>query len=122
MGCLCPYLLPQQKNKDRTVTVSGLIIPRDNDGMYVGNPDGQFEIEWTADTEVTLEVNTRRFANLNNGVLHYKVHSSKQTIDFPLPKGPVTAIKTVRRLLIALRDAFFSRATMSLSAWCKPPP
>jgi len=28
------------------VTVEGLITPRDDDGMYLRNPDGQFEIEW----------------------------------------------------------------------------
>ncbi len=82
--------------KDETVTVSGLIVLRDNDGMYVRNPEGQFEIQWTDKTEVALEVNTRQFGNLKNGVLQYKIHSSIQTIDFPLTSGPITGIKSVR--------------------------
>ncbi len=37
----------------------GLIIPRDNDGMYVRNQEGQFEVTWTSKTKVALVVNTR---------------------------------------------------------------
>ena len=55
------------------VTVEGLIIPRDNEGMYVRNPDGQFEIEWTKETKVALEVNTRLFKGLKGNILHYQV-------------------------------------------------
>jgi len=98
----------QQENKDGTVTVSGLIMPRDDDGMSIHNSDGQFEIEWTEQTKVALDVNTRLFRGLKNGVLHYQVQAAKQMIDFPLPKGPITAIKTVRggrRLEIALKEA-----------------
>jgi len=89
-----PAAVPQ--NKDGTITVSGLIMPRDNQGMYVHNPDGQFDIVWTRHTEVALEVNTRQFASLRNGVLHYQVHSSPQVIEFPLPAGPITGIIEVR--------------------------
>ena len=78
------------------VLVEGLIIPRDNDGMYVRNPDGQFEVEWNKETRVALEVNTRLFKGLKGNVLHYQVHSSKEIIRFPLPKGPVTGIVGVR--------------------------
>ena len=78
------------------VTVEGLIIPRDNEGMYVRNPDGQFEIEWTKETKVALEVNTRLFKGLKGNVLHYQVQSSKEVIRFTLPKGPVTGIVEVR--------------------------
>ena len=78
------------------VTVEGLIIPRDNEGMYVRNPDGQFEIEWTKETKVALEVNTRLFKGLKGDVLHYQVHSSKEIIRFTLPKGPITGIVGVR--------------------------
>jgi acyl-CoA thioesterase-1 len=78
-------------------TVEGLIIPRDNTGMYVRNPDGQFEIEWTDQTKVALEVNTRLFAELKGNVLRYHVHSSKQKIDFALPEGPITGVVTARK-------------------------
>ena len=76
--------------------MEGLIIPRDNDGMYVRNPDGQFEIEWTKETKVALEVNTRLFKGLKGNVLHYQVQASKEVIRFTLPKGPVTGIVGVR--------------------------
>ena len=39
--------------------VHGLIIPRDNDGMYVHNKEGQVEVSWTSKTKVALVVNTR---------------------------------------------------------------
>lgn len=95
--CLVASFMPlTARSDDDSVTVSGLIIPRDNDGMYVRDPDGQFEIEWTERTEVALEINTRQFNQLRDNVLHYKVHSSNQTIDFPVPTGPVTGIVKLR--------------------------
>ena len=78
------------------VTVEGLVIPRDNEGMYVRNPDGQFEIEWSKETKVALEVNTRLFKGLKDNALHYQVQASKEVIRFELPKGPVTGILEVR--------------------------
>ncbi|MFP6618574.1 MAG: SGNH/GDSL hydrolase family protein, partial [Pirellulaceae bacterium] len=95
-SCTCLPVLGQQKNSNTSVTVEGLIIPRDNEGMYVRNPDGQFEIEWNDKTEVALEVNTRLFRNLKANVLRYRVQSSQQAIEFPIPRGPVTGIITVR--------------------------
>ena len=41
-------------NADDSITVEGLITPRDDTGLYVRNGDGQFEIEWTNDTRVCL--------------------------------------------------------------------
>ncbi|MBC8349874.1 MAG: SGNH/GDSL hydrolase family protein [Verrucomicrobia bacterium] len=79
-----------------SVTVEGLITPRDDDGMYVRNPDGQFEIEWTKDTQVALEVNTRLFKGLKGERLHYQVQASREVIRFALPKGPITGIIEVR--------------------------
>jgi hypothetical protein len=108
LTCACLPAAAQQKNEDGSVTVSGLIIPRDDDGMYVRNSEGQFEIEWSAKADVALEVNTRLFAGLEGDVLRYKVHSSKQMIDFALPAGPITGIVTVRagrHLETALKEA-----------------
>ncbi len=93
---LCFPLLFSLGNGAGPVTVEGLITPRDNDGMYVRNPDGQFEIEWNKNTQVALEVNTRLFKGLKEDTLHYQVHSSKEVIPFVLPKGPITGIVKVR--------------------------
>jgi hypothetical protein len=79
-----------------SVTVEGLITPRDDDGMYVRNPDGQFEIEWTKDTRVALELNTRLFKGLKGERLHYQVQASREVVRFALPKGPITGIIEVR--------------------------
>ena len=68
--CSCLPVFGEQKNSNTSVTVEGLVIPRDDDGMYVRNPDGQFEIEWTEKTEVALEVNTRIFKGFEQDVLH----------------------------------------------------
>ena len=90
------------------VLVEGLIIPRDNEGMYVRNPDGQFEIEWNKETQVALEVNTRLFKGLKGNVLDYQVQASREVIRFTLPNGPVTGIVEVRnkgQLEMKLKEA-----------------
>ena len=95
-------------NADDSITVEGLITPRDDTGLYVRNGDGQFEIEWTNDTRVALDVNARLLRGIKGGVLSYKVHSSDEIINFPLPKGPVTGIVEIRRknqLQKALKEA-----------------
>ena len=84
-------------NADDSITVEGLITPRDDTGLYVRTGDGQFEIEWTNDTRVALDVNARLLRGIKGGVLSYKVHSSDEIINFPLPKGPVTGIVEIRR-------------------------
>lgn len=76
--------------------VSGLIIPRDNNGMYVRNEEGQFEVIWTSKTKVALVVNTRLLGGFKGDRLTYKIHSSKEVVTFSIPKGPITGIKTTR--------------------------
>ncbi len=98
----------QEPDENGAVSVSGLITPRDDDGVYVENPDGQFEVTWTKNTKVTLDVNTRLFAGLEKGVLRYKVAASKEVIDFPIPAGPATGIvvkRTGQHLEKALKEA-----------------
>ena len=58
--CVCFPAGAQPNHEENAVTVSGLIVPRDDQGMYLRNPDGQFEIEWTDKTEIALVVNTRQ--------------------------------------------------------------
>lgn len=76
--------------------VSGLIIPRDDNGMYVRNHAGQFEITWTDMTKVALVANTRLFSGLQKERLDYRIHSSKEIVSFPIPEGPITAIRLIR--------------------------
>ena len=76
--------------------VSGIIIPRDSDGMYVRNDEGQFEVTWTPETKVALVVNTRLFSGLKRDHLDYKIQSSKEVVTFPVPEGSITGIKTSR--------------------------
>ena len=76
--------------------VSGLIIPRDNDGMYVRNKEGQVEVNWTSKTKVALVVEARLLGGLKGDRLTYKIHSSKEVVTFLVPKGPITGIKTSR--------------------------
>jgi len=84
--------------------VSGLIIPRDNEGMYVRNKEGQFEVTWTSKTKVALVVGTRLLGGLKGARLAYKIHSSKEVVTFAIPKGPITGIKTTRGGKILQRD------------------
>ena len=46
------------------VSASGLILPRDGNGIYLRNSEGQVEVEWVDQTRVALEVNTRQLQNL----------------------------------------------------------
>ena len=95
--------------------VSGLIIPRDNEGMYVRNEAGiQFErwMTWTTKTKVALVANTRLFRNWKaDRLLEYGIHSSKEVVTFPIPKGGqnvITGIKISRggkQLENTLREA-----------------
>ncbi len=84
--------------------VSGLIIPRDNDGIYVRNAMGQFEVNWTTKTKVALVVNTRLLSGLKPDRLEYKIHSSKEVVIFPIPKGPIAGIKRTRGGHVLHRD------------------
>jgi hypothetical protein len=77
-------------------TVSGLIIPRDDNGLYVRTRDGQYEIEWNDHTQVALMVNTRQLKRLKGRTLSFAVHSSTQVLTYQLPKGPITGIVTTR--------------------------
>ena len=93
---LLPFVGLQSAALAEQVAVEGLITPRDDGGMYVRNPDGQFEVEWTKDTQFALEVNTRLFKGLKAGELHYQIQASKETVRFPLPKGPITGVVEAR--------------------------
>jgi len=84
--------------------VSGLIIPRNNQGMYIRNEEGQSEITWTSNTKVALVVNNRLLSGLKGDRLTYKIHSSKEVVTFSIPKGPITGIKTTRGGKILQRD------------------
>ena len=94
---LCLQAFTLEANAADSITVEGLITPRDDTGLYVRNADGQFEIEWAKNTRVALDVSTRLLRGIKGGVLSYRVHSSNEVIDFPLPKGPVTGIVEIRR-------------------------
>ena len=88
--------------------ISGLIIPRNNEGMYVRNDQGQFEVTWTPETKVALVANTRQFAGLKAQRLEYKIHSSREVVSFRIPEGPITAVKASglgAHLEIALKEA-----------------
>ena len=82
--------------KQSEIEVSGLIIPRDNEGVYVRNEAGQFEVNWTTKTKVALIANTRLFRNWKADRLEYGIHSSKEVVTFTIPKGPITGIKISR--------------------------
>ena len=92
-----------------TEEVSGLIIPRDSEGLYLRNDQGQVEVVWTLDTRIALMSNTRQFGKgLSADRLDYGIHSSDEVVSFAIPPGPVTGIKSTRggkQLEIALAEA-----------------
>jgi len=78
-------------------TVSGLIIPLDNDGMYVRDAQGrQIEVKWTDKTRVAIQLNYRKVEAVKDNTIRYNIHSSKEKIVIPLPAKQAVARKTFR--------------------------
>ena len=68
-----------------TEEVSGLIIPRDSEGLYLRNDQGQVEVVWTLDTRIALMSNTRQFGKgLSADRLDYGIHSSDEVVSLSL--------------------------------------
>jgi len=91
-------LVTQAAPAGEPVKVSGLIIPLDDSAMYLRTHTGeQKEIRWTAKTKVALVANWRQvdgtYGVVEDDVLHYRIHSSGQTIDFKLPPGKKHALR-----------------------------
>lgn len=108
LGCRILLSLAALINTASAEEVKGLIISCDNEGMYVRNEDGQFEVTWTAETKVALMVNTRLLKGLSGNQFEYPIHSSKEVVMFPVPAGPITGIKISRggkQLVKALKEA-----------------
>lgn len=83
------------KNSQDTITWSGLIISSDEKGIQLRSADGDVDVRWNENTAIALEVNSRQLDNIKDGVLVYQVPSTNETIEFPLPPGPVTGVKRV---------------------------
>ena len=86
------WMCPPANGQTQT-EVSGLILPRDDDGMYLLNHQGRHEVVWTPQTRVALVANTRLLGGLKNGRFEYKIHSSKEVLTYAIPAGPVMAVK-----------------------------
>jgi len=92
----CHAAVAQLARKTSEITIDGLIISRDNDGIYLRTSDRQFEVVWTERTEVALEVNTRLLKGLTKTALRYQIPRSSQTLRYNLPAGPITGIIRLR--------------------------
>ncbi len=76
-------------------SVSGIIMPLDDESMYVRGALGRTVVRWTKDTRVALTVNYRNAGNVTDAI-RFRIHSSGEQVEFPLPKGPHCAIKRAR--------------------------
>ena len=56
-----PAILLKPLDLSGTEEASGLIIPRDSEGLYLRNDQGQVEVVWTPETRIALMANTRQF-------------------------------------------------------------
>ncbi len=92
--------------------ISGLVLPRDDGGMYLRNEDGQFEIEWTDETRVALEVNTRQFAQL-----------AKKVVDLPatVEEEARQALSPVEREVMDKPEELFKRAGAVIESFLDAP-
>ena len=84
------------KLPDGRVRIGGVILPLDDQSMYVLTNDGQIVVKWTAKTKVALDTNYRQLGTVDGDTIQYKVHSSNQTLAVKLPAGQKYATKTVR--------------------------
>ncbi|MHC4200742.1 MAG: SGNH/GDSL hydrolase family protein [Planctomycetota bacterium] len=95
-------------------SVSGIIMPLDDESMYVRGTLGRTVVRWNDDTRVALAVNYRNAGNVTDAI-RYRIHSSREQVEFPLPKGPHYAI---RRTRYRQRDLEEAEKEKWLSARC----
>jgi len=106
----------EKKLPDGRVMVAGLINSLERDSLFLRHSDGETEVRFSDKTSVALEANWRQLGNVAGDKIVYRVHSSNQTIDFPLPDGPRSATKTVRARAVE-RDVKTAKAEKWLSAY-----
>ncbi|MEC7566909.1 MAG: SGNH/GDSL hydrolase family protein [Planctomycetota bacterium] len=78
-------ILIQSNTLGAEKTVSGVIGPLDNDGIYVLTTAGQTTVRWDQTTQVAIKINFRNFKVANNRI-SYTIHSSEIKQEILLPK------------------------------------
>jgi hypothetical protein len=121
--CTATYAAPKTANKsyekelpDGRVMVSGLIDSVGRKSLYLRHAGGETEVRFSEKTKIALEANWRQLGDVTGDKIIYKVHSSNQTIEFPLPDGPRSATKTIRAGAIE-KDIKAAKAEKWMSAY-----
>ena len=78
-------ILIQSNTLGAEETVSGVISPLDNDGIYVLTTQVQTTVRWDQTTQVAIKINFRNFKVANNRI-SYTIHSSEIKQEILLPK------------------------------------
>ena len=76
---------------------SGLIIPLDDQGMYVRNPKGQFEVRYQADTEVAIKLSAFAIREMRDTTIRFENHKVLANVAIELPAIQAYAKFHVRR-------------------------
>ena len=82
---------------DFRAMTSGLIIPLDDQSMYVRNPDGQFEIRYQDDTKVAIKLRYFDIREMSDTTIRFENHKVLDGFRIPLPAKQAYAQFYVRR-------------------------
>ena len=98
---LLALLLPQscfsQGLLDFRGMPSGLIIPLDDESMYVRNPDGQIEIRYQKNTDVAIKLSYGAIREMSDTTIRFENHKALENVEIKLPATQAYARFFVRR-------------------------
>ena len=97
LGLLCSSSVIAQGLLDFKSMPSGLIIPLDNEGLYVRNPQGQIEVRYQPNTQVVIKLAYDAIREMRDTTIRFENHKVLKDVTIPLPKTQAYARFFVRR-------------------------
>jgi len=97
MALLLPAAVFAEGVLDFRSMTSGLIIPLDDQSMYVRSPDGQFEVRFQNDTEVAIKLKYVDIREMSDTTIRFENHKVLDGFRIPLPESQAYARFYVRQ-------------------------
>lgn len=79
------------------IEASGLILPLDENSIYLRTRTGQVKVRWHEKTRVAIQLNYRNLENVADNKINFTIHSSSERISIPLPHTKPYAFKPFDR-------------------------
>jgi hypothetical protein len=97
LGLLLPAAGYAEGVLDFRGMTSGLIIPLDDQSMYVRNPEGQFEVRFQSHTEVAIKLSYVDVREMSDTTIRFQNHKVLDGLEIALPAKQAYARFYVRR-------------------------